>query len=108
MVFDCGVVGGCGLGLWVSYDCFGSLGGVYIFLRVIVGNDGLGRGLMRLYGMLSRRVKDVCCDVRDRGGMGRPRGLALCFGVGPQLLFLGIPTNPWSVKRFMLCIRFDS
>lgn len=51
MVFDCGVVGGYGLGLWVSYDCFGSLGGVYIFLRVIVGNDGLGRGLMRLYGM---------------------------------------------------------
>ncbi len=51
LVFDCGVVGGYGLGLWVSYDCFGSLGGVYIFLRVIVGNDGLGRGLMRLYGM---------------------------------------------------------
>ncbi len=44
-------------------------------------------------------MEDVCCVVRDRGGMGRPRGLALCFGVGPQLLFLEILTNPRSVKR---------
>jgi len=37
----------CGFGM----ICFGSLGGFYIVvLRVIVGNDGLGRGLMRLSG----------------------------------------------------------
>ncbi len=44
-------------------------------------------------------MEDVSCDVRDRRGMGRPRGLALRFGVGPQLLFRGILINPRSVKR---------